>query len=114
MHWNNSKNDQIIDFVLGDIVRIIIDSEPSTHSNNEFNDGNDTKNKNYSKPSGEALKRKTGARGLRSIVESILMETMFELPSQKNVSKVLISEDVVKGLKAPVKTVTKSSKAKAA
>jgi ATP-dependent Clp protease ATP-binding subunit ClpX len=50
----------------------------------------------------EALKRKTGARGLRSIVESILMETMFELPGQKNVVSVTIDEAVVSGVKSPV------------
>lgn len=52
----------------------------------------------------EAIKRKTGARGLRSIVESILMETMFELPGMKDVSKVLVDESVVKGEKPPVLT----------
>jgi len=50
----------------------------------------------------EALKRKTGARGLRSIVEGMLMETMFELPGQKNVVSVTIDEDVVAGSKSPV------------
>jgi ATP-dependent Clp protease ATP-binding subunit ClpX len=51
---------------------------------------------------GEALKRKTGARGLRSIVEGMLMETMFELPGQKNVVSVTIDEAVVSGSKPPV------------
>jgi ATP-dependent Clp protease ATP-binding subunit ClpX len=50
----------------------------------------------------EALKRKTGARGLRSIVEGMLMETMFDLPGQKNVVSVTIDEDVVSGSKMPV------------
>jgi ATP-dependent Clp protease ATP-binding subunit ClpX len=50
----------------------------------------------------EALKRKTGARGLRSIVEGMLMETMFELPSKKNVISVTIDEAVVAGSKPPV------------
>lgn len=43
----------------------------------------------------KTLKQKTGARGLRSIVEKILMEVMFEIPSQKNVKKVTITADCV-------------------
>lgn len=50
----------------------------------------------------EALKRKTGARGLRSIVEGILMETMFELPGMKTVESVTVDADVVGGLKPPI------------
>lgn len=50
----------------------------------------------------EALKRKTGARGLRSIVENILMETMFELPSLTNIKCVHIDAEVVAGDKPPV------------
>lgn len=50
----------------------------------------------------EALKRKTGARGLRSIVEGLLMETMFELPGKKNVESVTIDAAVVAGEKPPV------------
>jgi ATP-dependent Clp protease ATP-binding subunit ClpX len=50
----------------------------------------------------EAIKRKTGARGLRSIVEAILMETMFELPGLKQVMGVLVDEQVVAGEKPPV------------
>lgn len=60
----------------------------------------------------EAMKRKTGARGLRSIVEGILMETMFELPSEKTVSRVLVDSAVVRGEKPPVKqTVAEEEKA---
>ncbi|MDR0367202.1 MAG: ATP-dependent Clp protease ATP-binding subunit ClpX [Rickettsiales bacterium] len=44
-----------------------------------------------------AIKRKTGARGLRSIVESLLMDIMFSLPDDKGVSKVIINADTVKG-----------------
>lgn len=56
----------------------------------------------------EALKRKTGARGLRSIVEGMLMETMFELPGQKNVVSVTIDEEVVAGSKPPVLSFAKA------
>ena len=43
----------------------------------------------------KALKRKTGARGLRTIVESVLLDTMYELPSLENVSKVVVDESVI-------------------
>ncbi len=43
----------------------------------------------------KALKRKIGARGLRSILENILLESMYELPSQEGVKKVVIDENVV-------------------
>lgn len=43
----------------------------------------------------KALKRKTGARGLRTIVESVLLDTMYELPSKENVSKVVVDESVI-------------------
>ena len=42
-----------------------------------------------------AIERKTGARGLRSILEDILLDTMFELPSLKNVQEVVVNEDAV-------------------
>ena len=49
-----------------------------------------------------ALERKTGARGLRSILEEILLDTMFEIPSVKNVSKVVADESVIKGDTQPM------------
>jgi ATP-dependent Clp protease ATP-binding subunit ClpX len=51
----------------------------------------------------KAMERKTGARGLRSIVEAVLLETMYELPSEKGVSKVVVDETVVKGESAPIR-----------
>ncbi|WP_297103773.1 ATP-dependent Clp protease ATP-binding subunit ClpX [uncultured Devosia sp.] len=45
----------------------------------------------------KAIERKTGARGLRSIMEGILLDTMYDLPSLEGVEEVVISEDVVKG-----------------
>ena len=53
----------------------------------------------------KAIERKTGARGLRSIVEAILLDTMFDLPSDDNVGEVVIDKDVVEGRKDPVKVV---------
>lgn len=49
-----------------------------------------------------AMKRKTGARGLRSILEEALLETMFQLPSIKHVTKVIIDESVIAKEKMPL------------
>ena len=44
-----------------------------------------------------AIERETGARGLRSIIENLMMKPMFELPSEKDVKKVIVTEGFVKG-----------------
>ncbi len=49
-----------------------------------------------------AIERKTGARGLRSIMEAILLDTMFELPALDGVREVVISEEVVQGNARPL------------
>ncbi len=51
----------------------------------------------------KAIKRKTGARGLRSIVEGLLLDTMFDLPSMDGISEVVVDADVVLGRKEPVR-----------
>jgi ATP-dependent Clp protease ATP-binding subunit ClpX len=50
----------------------------------------------------KAIERKTGARGLRSIMESILLDTMFELPSLEGVAEVVITKQVVEGTAPPL------------
>jgi len=50
----------------------------------------------------KAMERKTGARGLRSILEQVLLDTMYELPSLENVSKVVIDEGVIKEESEPM------------
>jgi ATP-dependent Clp protease ATP-binding subunit ClpX len=50
----------------------------------------------------KAIERKTGARGLRSIMESILLDTMFDLPSLEGVEEVVISKEVVEGAARPL------------
>jgi ATP-dependent Clp protease ATP-binding subunit ClpX len=50
----------------------------------------------------KAIGRKTGARGLRSILESILLDTMFELPTMTSVEEVVVSADVVNGNAKPL------------
>ncbi|MBK8131796.1 MAG: ATP-dependent Clp protease ATP-binding subunit ClpX [Gammaproteobacteria bacterium] len=49
-----------------------------------------------------ALERKTGARGLRSILENVLLDTMYDLPSVKNVQKVVIDAAVIRGESDPL------------
>jgi ATP-dependent Clp protease ATP-binding subunit ClpX len=50
----------------------------------------------------KAIERKTGARGLRPIMESILLDTMFELPSLEGVAEVVITKQVVEGTAPPL------------
>jgi len=50
----------------------------------------------------KAMSRNTGARGLRSIVEAILLDTMYDLPSVEDVSKVVIDESVINAESAPI------------
>ena len=50
----------------------------------------------------KAIERKTGARGLRSIIEETMMDVMFEIPSQKDVKLVRITKEAVDGTEKPV------------
>jgi len=50
----------------------------------------------------KAMERKTGARGLRSILEAVLLDTMYDLPSSSSVSKVVIDESVINGESEPM------------
>ncbi len=50
----------------------------------------------------KAMERKTGARGLRSILEHVLLDTMYDLPSMNDVAKVIIDEAVIKGKSQPL------------
>jgi ATP-dependent Clp protease ATP-binding subunit ClpX len=50
----------------------------------------------------KAMERKTGARGLRSIVEAVLLNTMYDLPSMTDVSKVVVDEAVIRGETPPL------------
>ena len=60
----------------------------------------------------KAINKKTGARGLRSILENILLKTMFDLPSQDNVEEVIIDASTVKGQSQPMLVHSKSEKSK--
>tara|TARA_B100000941_G_scaffold242606_1_gene186434 strand:+ start:956 stop:2224 length:1269 start_codon:yes stop_codon:yes gene_type:complete len=50
----------------------------------------------------KAIRKKTGARGLRSILENILLKTMYDLPSQENIEEVIIDASAAKGLSQPI------------
>ncbi|CAG1020864.1 ATP-dependent Clp protease ATP-binding subunit ClpX [Methylomonas sp. LL1] len=50
----------------------------------------------------KSMERKTGARGLRTIVENVLLDTMYELPSSDNIAKVVIDEGVILGQSEPI------------
>jgi ATP-dependent Clp protease ATP-binding subunit ClpX len=62
----------------------------------------------------KATERKTGARGLRSILESVLLDTMYALPSSESVSKVVIDDSVIKGDSEPMLIYENLEQAKAA
>ncbi|MBB6426003.1 ATP-dependent Clp protease ATP-binding subunit ClpX [Sphingopyxis sp. JAI128] len=58
----------------------------------------------------KAIERKTGARGLRSIVEAILLDTMFDLPDLTDVVEIVVDKDVVEGRKDPVRVYADKTK----
>ena len=58
-----------------------------------------------------AVARKTGARGLRSILERVLMQPMFDAPDKEDLAEIIIDADVVKGTKAPVEIMKDAKKA---
>ncbi len=54
----------------------------------------------------KANKRKTGARGLRSIMEAVLLDSMFDLPDMKDVHEIVINDDVIEGKSEPIKVLS--------
>ena len=52
--------------------------------------------------SSKAIAKKTGARGLRSIIENILLKTMFDLPSQENIEEIIVDINAAKGISQPI------------
>ena len=64
----------------------------------------DFKDEAISEIAKKAISKKTGARGLRSILENILLKTMFELPDMENVIKVTVDKPSVKGISEPIVT----------
>ena len=60
----------------------------------------------------KTLQKKSGARGLRSILEHLLLDTMYKLPSQTNLAKVVIDDKVVNGKSAPILIYNRKNDAK--
>ena len=58
-----------------------------------------------------AVARKTGARGLRSILERVLMQSMFDAPDKEDLAEIVIDADVVKGKKSPIEIMKDAKKA---
>ena len=56
----------------------------------------------------KAISKKTGARGLRSILENLLLKTMFDLPGQDNIEEVIIDGGATKGTSPPIIVHTKN------
>ena len=50
----------------------------------------------------QAIKRKSGARGLRSILENVMLDVMYEIPSQSNIKECIISEEVIFNKESPI------------
>ena len=61
-----------------------------------------------------AMERKTGARGLRSILENVLLESMYNVPSQQNVAKIVVDESVIQGESEPLLVYENTETARAA
>ena len=61
----------------------------------------------------KAMERKTGARGLRSILEAVLLDTMYDLPSSESVTKVIIDDSVINGDSEPMRMYENVDKAQA-
>ncbi len=57
----------------------------------------------------KALERKTGARGLRAIMEEVMLDIMYDLPSRKDISQCVVTEEVVEGRQPPVVVYEKAS-----
>ena len=60
----------------------------------------------------KAMERKTGARGLRSIIERVLMETMYKIPSESDLQKVVVDASVVEGETEPLLVYEKAKEKK--
>ena len=62
----------------------------------------------------KAIRKKSGARGVRSIIEALLLKTMFKLPTMENLEEVIIDQSVVKNNTKPIIIYSKNKKVTAA
>ena len=60
----------------------------------------------------EAMRRNTGARGLRAIVEDIMMDVMYDIPSRDDISKVIVTKEMVLSKEEPLLVTTEKKKKK--
>ena len=60
----------------------------------------------------KAISKKTGARGLRSILENVLLKTMFDIPSLENISEVIVDVSSVRGESQPIMVHSKNKQDK--
>ena len=84
-------NNQILDFLVSKYGEFILMKPKLTFKENALKE-----------IALKAIKKKTGARGLRSILENILLKTMYDLPSQDNIEEVIIDGSAAKGLSQPI------------
>ena len=62
----------------------------------------------------KAYLQKTGARGLRAILEEVMLDVMYDAPSQKQIKEVLITEDAISGKNPPIRIFEQDKDAKSA
>ncbi|MFS8501453.1 MAG: ATP-dependent Clp protease ATP-binding subunit ClpX, partial [Caldicoprobacter sp.] len=60
----------------------------------------------------QALERKTGARGLRAIMEELMLDVMFEIPSREDIEKCIITKDVVLKKSEPIIIISEGQRAR--
>jgi ATP-dependent Clp protease ATP-binding subunit ClpX len=58
----------------------------------------------------KGFRKKAGARGLRSVMEEVLVDVMYETPDIKDIERVTITADYIKGVKKPLYIISKTSK----
>ena len=86
-----------------ELAQAAVDKDEEAHQKEEYEpkEMQMPETKSASQLAAEAIARKTGARGLRSIMEGTLMDTMYTTPSVENVKKIVVDADCVKGTAKP-------------
>ena len=62
----------------------------------------------------QAIERKTGARGLRAILETAMLDIMYDIPSEENITEVVVNEEVIRSGEQPIVVYRKDASAKEA
>ena len=105
--WNFKKFGKELDTVSKSLIKILKEPKNSLIKQYkrlfEFEDVElEFKDDAISEIANKAISKKTGARGLRSILENILLKTMYDLPSQENIKEVIVDAASVKGQSQPI------------